>query len=543
MKRYAMRVGEPLAIDPSAIRRDGDGFYLMMGDAPAPENETLGSVVVVHVRGALTQFKGDGGDSYEAIVERTAEAFAQDPKPSTVVYRISSPGGVVAGLFECAAKLRRMAKSAGVELVGFVDELAASAAYGICCGCSTLYAPASAVIGSIGVISTMCSVVGADEAQGVEYRLITSGARKADGHLHAPITDAGEKAERSRNADLAAQFFALAASARKVSTSKIAALEAGIFLGKKAEKVGLIDEVCSLDDALYALGADVPDPRHPVARAVDFTSPTSKDDPMAVRLLALIRSAEASLATETDPKKKLALEAKLSALRVARAEMDEDDEDEDKKDPDDEEEASKAEKAKAAADKAKRSAEAAKHRAKAAEHRSKAAESEEAAKNCEDGGGEDEAAMPDAVRAALAEAPEGGGALGVAMAALARQVGELTAAKAADTRAALLAKAKPFVPPHMLAAVKGLGLADLQAFVTEATKGEPLVVTSEGGLVKPNTTGGATALPRERLASIEEAVRHAGVADKDAFRAKLVEAHTKAHAEEIKASNGGSARY
>ncbi len=73
MKRYSLRVREPLAIDPSEIRHDEAGFYLTLGDGPAPENETRGSVTIVKVRGALCQYKGDGGDSYEGIVERVRE--------------------------------------------------------------------------------------------------------------------------------------------------------------------------------------------------------------------------------------------------------------------------------------------------------------------------------------------------------------------------------------------------------------------------------------------------------------------------------------
>jgi signal peptide peptidase SppA len=210
-------------------------------------------VIIVNIRGALQQFEGPGGDSYESILKRVGQAFGADPKPSAVVLHISSPGGMVAGLNECVLKLQRMSKDAKIELVAYAGEVAASAAYALCCACKRIIAPPSGIIGSIGVISQMVSVAENDKKEGIDFRIITSGKRKADGHLHAPISDDAVRAETERNSELAAQFFSLAAKARGVPAAKLAGLEAAIFLAKKAEKIGLIDEVIGLDEAIYGL--------------------------------------------------------------------------------------------------------------------------------------------------------------------------------------------------------------------------------------------------------------------------------------------------
>ena len=85
MKRHALRTGEYLAIDPGVIHHDADGFFILLGGDP-PENERKGTVCIVHVRGALTQFKGEGGDSYEAIVERVQAGLNADPNPSVILF-------------------------------------------------------------------------------------------------------------------------------------------------------------------------------------------------------------------------------------------------------------------------------------------------------------------------------------------------------------------------------------------------------------------------------------------------------------------------
>ena len=277
MKRHALRTGEYLAIKPDVIQRDESGFFFMMGP-DAPDNERHGSVCVVHVRGALVHYKTDGGDSYEAIVERVKAGLEADPKPTAVLFRIESPGGVVAGLNECVLKLQRMSKEIEIPFVAYVDEMAASAAYAIACGSGEILAPPSAVIGSVGVISTMISQADHDKQEGLDFRIITSGKRKADGHPHQVITDDAVKAETVRNTELANQFFALAGKARGLAPKKLAALEAAIYLGKEAERVGLIDNVMSFDDVIFGLDtAETPPPTSPAPNEGNVTDRRAKE--------------------------------------------------------------------------------------------------------------------------------------------------------------------------------------------------------------------------------------------------------------------------
>ena len=191
--RYALRTGECMAISADAIRRDADGFFIVMGGEPPP-NEKRGTVGIVSVRGALQQYASPCGDSYEAIGCRVAQALCADPVPTVVVLRICSPGGVVAGLNECVLRLQRMSKDSKIPIITYADELAASAGYALCCAGSKILAPPSAVVGSVGVISTMVSVAARDVKEGYEFRILTSGKRKADGHLHVPISEDGELA-------------------------------------------------------------------------------------------------------------------------------------------------------------------------------------------------------------------------------------------------------------------------------------------------------------------------------------------------------------
>ncbi len=541
MKRYALKLGEPLAIKPSAIERDADGFFIVVGDS-APENEARGTVAVVHVRGALSQFKGEGGDSYEAIVERVGQALASDPKPSSVVLCISSPGGVVAGLNEAVFKIQRMGAAADVPLIAYMNELTASAAFALACACERRFTPPSGIIGSIGTISTMVSCHEADKADGLDFRIITSGARKADGHPHQPISDAAVAAESRRNAELASQFFALAGKALRKSPRALEKLEAGIFIGEEAQAAGLVNAIRTLDETIGALDrTDTAAPKSAPntgnitdrrAKELDKTSARVSLSPQEGRtsnvrpgdvpmnLKALIAKTEASIATETDPGQLRVLQAKLGTFQ-AKAEMDDDgDDDGDKKKKDDDDDGdddgddeSKAAKAAKKEEKAKKAAEAAKHRAKAAEHRTKMEEAEEAAKKCEEDDEEEEASKKsEESKAALTPGAA------AALASSAGQMPEMMARVAAlekdateRQRRAMVdeAKAGRKITPSEYKALIGKPISFVKDFLS--MRPNAIVNVDESALEIPDVSAVAGDVPASVKSMVESAIVSLGL--------------------------------
>ena len=289
---------------------------------------------------------------------------------------------------------------------------------------------------------------------------------------------------------------------------------------------------------------------------------------MPVKLDALIKRTEAAITSETDPKKRVALQARLSAYAVAKADSDGDDDgDGDKPKPDDgdgddDEAAKHAENAR----KLKAKAKALGHRAKAAEHKQKASESEEEAKKCEEeakGAEEDDeeakamlsaderAALAGSPRAATLPAPSSGAdptvvALVAAVRELSTETTKLKTEGDANRRSNLMARAARYVPKHILAPIAASAtLATLEAIVSEAEKGQPMVHTTEGDLLVPKavTPGTEAALSKETLAMIDSAVANCGAADPKAFRATLVTAHLKAHTDRLNdALNGAPGR-
>ena len=249
--RRPIRSGEALAIAPGYTHSLGaDMWWDFVPGAPANESEA--GVTVVHVRGVLDHHEG-WGDSYDALLKRWGEAC--EGGGGTIVLRVDSPGGVVSGLNECSRELRQIAKDARKTTIAYVDELATSAAYALSCSCSEIVCPRSAILGSVGVISTMVSYAAQHEALGVQVVTITSGECKADGHPDTPIGTAAVKRERARVEKFADQFFRLAGKARGLDPEDLRSYQAGLFVGGDAVRAGLADAVMSWRELIASLSA------------------------------------------------------------------------------------------------------------------------------------------------------------------------------------------------------------------------------------------------------------------------------------------------
>lgn len=349
ISRRAVKKGEPLAMLPEALRAGPQGMWWDFY-TPVPENERCGTVAVVHVRGSLDHHRGYGCDSYEGILDRVRKAFAgtdmveraerdarwnddveipQARPPSAVVLRIDSPGGVVSGLNQTVFELRKLAKASGIPLVAYVDELAASAAYAIACACDEIVLPASAIAGSVGVISTMYDQTAADEKMGVRFVTLTSGTRKADGHPHVAISDAAISAEQKRVDRLAMQFFKIVAGARPVSIKEVQSYQAGIFLGAETVRAGLADAVMGWDAMIASLSedADVKEKQFAKSNGIGSPKPSAARSAGSLRqetkrmslvaLNALVKRTSTAIASEKDPKEKARLAKALVSYKSA----------------------------------------------------------------------------------------------------------------------------------------------------------------------------------------------------------------------------------
>jgi ClpP class serine protease len=283
-----------LAVRPSA-------FMELFFEPPSRDNVQLEDATVVSICGPLTNECEPMLDSYEAIRARVELALA-GPAP-TVVLRIKSPGGDAQGAFECARYLRMAAEASGKRLVAYVDE-ACSAAYMLACAATEICSSQTGMLGSIGVLISRKDFSAQAAAMGVRVELITSGARKADGHPENPITDSEIAAIQHIVDHIAGEFFTTVAELRpNLQAPVVQAMQAQVFAGQQAVDAGLADRVCSFEQSLMVVttndgvtGMDLAKLLKTLAEAVE-----SDDEKVSGAARAALAAIGASPKAEAEP--------------------------------------------------------------------------------------------------------------------------------------------------------------------------------------------------------------------------------------------------
>jgi signal peptide peptidase SppA len=217
--------------------------------------------------------------SYEGIAAQLREAQA-DPEVQAILLDIDSPGGEATGMFATANLVRTVNEVKPV--LAFVNDVAASAAYGIASAAREIVVSPTSMVGSIGVVLTHLDRSGELEDRGVKPTLIHAGAHKVDGHPFGPLSDAVRADLQAEVLKIYDQFVGLVAEGRagRISAAAIRATEARTYLGADAIAQGLADRMASLDEVIAALsqppsGAIPQRKGGPMTRTIQNEAPAS----------------------------------------------------------------------------------------------------------------------------------------------------------------------------------------------------------------------------------------------------------------------------
>lgn len=239
----------PLALAPDAAAALAAGPVLFAGygrDEDEEEDtgyEVVDGVAIVPIEGALMDRALWCWDGYDAI-EARATAALEDPRVRSVMLDLDSPGGMVAGLFDCMRALRAAKAAQGKRVTAWVGSGAYSACYGLASIADEIVVSDTAGVGSVGVIASLCSRAEQLATDGVDVRVVASGTEKTDGHPAVPISDGAEARLRARVASLSSMFFdEVRAGRAALTTDVLGALDGGVRYGREAIAAGLADRV------------------------------------------------------------------------------------------------------------------------------------------------------------------------------------------------------------------------------------------------------------------------------------------------------------
>ena len=98
---------------------------------------------------------------------------------SAVAIVINSPGGSPVQSSLITARIRRLADDKKIPVYAFVEDVAASGGYWLATAADKIYADASSIVGSIGVIYSGFGFDKLIESYGIERRIHTAGKEKS----------------------------------------------------------------------------------------------------------------------------------------------------------------------------------------------------------------------------------------------------------------------------------------------------------------------------------------------------------------------------
>ncbi|EFJ2253054.1 S49 family peptidase, partial [Escherichia coli] len=164
---------------------------------------------------------------------------------------MDTPGGMVAGAFDCADIIARVRDIKPVWALA--NDMNCSAGQLLASAASRRLVTQTARTGSIGVMMAHSNYGAALEKQGVEITLIYSGSHKVDGNPYSHLPDDVRETLQSRM-DATRRMFAQKVSAYTgLSVQAVLDTEAAVYSGQEAIDAGLADELVNSTDAITVM--------------------------------------------------------------------------------------------------------------------------------------------------------------------------------------------------------------------------------------------------------------------------------------------------
>ncbi len=226
---------------------------MMMGVEPPKRKSSNPKLAVIYAGGMIMTGKSQSdflsGESVmgsDTMVKAIREAN-KDATVKAIVLRVDSPGGSALASDLMWHELELVKKPFVVSM----GDVAASGGYYIAMGADRIFADPGTITGSIGVVGGKLALAGTYSKIGITTDIISRGKNSGVLSSTTPFSDSERESMQRLLNDIYAQFTAKAAQGRKMPHEKLEKLARGrVYTGGAALKIGLVDELGSLDDAI-----------------------------------------------------------------------------------------------------------------------------------------------------------------------------------------------------------------------------------------------------------------------------------------------------
>ena len=209
-----------------------------------------GKIAVIYADGDVVMGKGQNeaiaSDDYRALIQK----IRNDKSIDAVVLRVNSPGGSALASDIIWREIDLLKKEKPV--VVSMGDVAASGGYYIACGADSIYADANTITGSIGVFSVIPNAEKfLKNKVGITFDRVKTGQYADAPSATRALTITEQRFLQAGVDSVYHTFKSRVAAGRQKSVAYIDSIAQGrVWTGADAIKVGLVDKIGTLNDAL-----------------------------------------------------------------------------------------------------------------------------------------------------------------------------------------------------------------------------------------------------------------------------------------------------
>ncbi len=206
-------------------------------------------IAIIYAQGQIMSGEGDVNTIGEGSMRRSLMEARKDKNIKAIVLRIDSPGGnaLTSDLIWREIELTKKVKPVVVSMGNY----AASGGYYIACNADKIFAENNTITGSIGVFGILPNFTGLATKIGLHSEQVKTHENSAEYSPFLPLDEKFKAVTLEGVEHIYKTFVAHVAQGRKMTFAQVDSIAQGrVWSGSQALKIGLVDKIGGLDDAL-----------------------------------------------------------------------------------------------------------------------------------------------------------------------------------------------------------------------------------------------------------------------------------------------------
>lgn len=211
--------------------------------------DTNDAIAIIYAQGEIGSGEGDVNEIGEGSMRRSLQEARKNEDVKAIVLRINSPGGsaLTSDLIWREIELTKKVKPIVVSMGNY----AASGGYYIACNANTIFAEKNTITGSIGVFGTLPNFSVAANRYGINSEQVKTHENASNYSPFVPMDEKFKAVTLEGVEQIYSTFIGHVAQGRKMTLAQVDAIGQGrVWTGSEALKIGLVDKIGGLKDAL-----------------------------------------------------------------------------------------------------------------------------------------------------------------------------------------------------------------------------------------------------------------------------------------------------